>query len=283
LADWKRCKVRLTLFPLLFPLFPDPFSTSGATTDTFAFDAFGNLVSRTGSTTNEMLYRGEQFEAGLESYYLRARYFVPKTGRFLTMDKHEGTLDEPMSLHGYVYGHADPVKYSDPSGKAVVIGTSLITHATSSGSAITGVYASVVSMCGLAPLLSHVRAAASNFTYSGRSLADYPITSPCNPFWVPPGKTMKAPGDCVWQEFGDLNNRVKASCHANNNFGETGCDKSDDKPRCASRAIALGMCLENRIIREATCFRGGNMGHRLSVAILIGKLSGCYARWAVAP
>ena len=45
----------------------------GAVTDTYAYDAFGNTVAQTGSTVNEFLYRGEQFDTGLGMYYLRAR------------------------------------------------------------------------------------------------------------------------------------------------------------------------------------------------------------------
>ncbi len=46
---------------------------AGAVTDTYDYDAFGNTVAQTGSTVNEFLYRGEQFDAALGVYYLRAR------------------------------------------------------------------------------------------------------------------------------------------------------------------------------------------------------------------
>ena len=39
----------------------------GAVTDTFAYDAFGNLVARTGSTANDMLYRGSSSMRGWAS------------------------------------------------------------------------------------------------------------------------------------------------------------------------------------------------------------------------
>jgi RHS repeat-associated protein len=57
--------------------------------DTFAFDGFGNLVARTGTTPNQYLYRGEALDAGTGMYYLRARWYRPALGRFLTIDKVE--------------------------------------------------------------------------------------------------------------------------------------------------------------------------------------------------
>ncbi len=59
---------------------------TGTVTDTYAYDAFGNTVAQTGSTVNESQYRGEQYDASLQMYYLRARYYRPQTGRFLFQD-----------------------------------------------------------------------------------------------------------------------------------------------------------------------------------------------------
>ena len=36
------------------------------------------------------LYRGEQYDSDLGLYYLRARYYNPQTGRFLSRDPEEG-------------------------------------------------------------------------------------------------------------------------------------------------------------------------------------------------
>ncbi|NES95922.1 MAG: hypothetical protein F6K32_11930 [Desertifilum sp. SIO1I2] len=48
--------------------------------------------------------------------YLRARYYDPFVGRFISADAYEGTLNDPMSLHDYLYAHANPVVNTDPSG-----------------------------------------------------------------------------------------------------------------------------------------------------------------------
>ena len=49
-------------------------------------------------------------------YGLRARYLNPNTGRFWTMDSYEGSQSDPLSLHKYLYCHANPVNRLDPSG-----------------------------------------------------------------------------------------------------------------------------------------------------------------------
>ncbi|NOS72793.1 MAG: hypothetical protein HOP33_23065 [Verrucomicrobia bacterium] len=46
-------------------------------------------------------------------------YLNPNTGRFWSMDSFEGDSDDPMSLHKYLYCHADPVNGIDPSGYEV--------------------------------------------------------------------------------------------------------------------------------------------------------------------
>ncbi|HAF12797.1 MAG TPA: hypothetical protein DCK99_03665, partial [Blastocatellia bacterium] len=81
-------------------------------------DAFGNLISRTGTTANDYLYSGEQFDSSLGFYYLRARYLNPASGRFWTADSFEGTSRDPVSLHKYLYSQANPANRLDPSGNA---------------------------------------------------------------------------------------------------------------------------------------------------------------------
>src|SRR5438270_2617860 len=89
---------------------------SGAVTDTYVYDAFGTMITATGSTANRYLYTGEQFDPNLGLYYLRARLLNPLTGRFWSMDSYQGREAEPTTLHKYVYGEQDPVGVTDPTG-----------------------------------------------------------------------------------------------------------------------------------------------------------------------
>ncbi len=95
---------------------------SGSVTDTYDFDAFGNLISQTGTTNNGYLYAGEQFDADLNFSYNRARYLNLATGRFVSLDNYEGNSNDPGSLHKYLYANADPINRTDPSGNVSVGG-----------------------------------------------------------------------------------------------------------------------------------------------------------------
>lgn len=91
--------------------------TGGTVTDTYQFDAYGTKLSAsTGTTVNNYLYCGEQYDSDIGFYYLRARYYQPGTGRFWTMDTHEGSRADPLSLHKYLYCSGNPVNNFDPSG-----------------------------------------------------------------------------------------------------------------------------------------------------------------------
>lgn len=48
-----------------------------------------------------------------------ARYYDPEYGRFLSRDEMEGKLDNAPSLHRFAYAHANPVRYTDPTGHCV--------------------------------------------------------------------------------------------------------------------------------------------------------------------
>jgi RHS repeat-associated protein len=100
--------------------------STGAVTDTYDYDSWGNAVNVTGSTPNVYRYRGEQYDPDLSLYYLRARYYNPFTGRFLSRDLTGGQLPHPKSLHSYLYAEADPVNGMDPSGNADIIEYTLL-------------------------------------------------------------------------------------------------------------------------------------------------------------
>lgn len=106
-------------------------NTAGAVSDTYTYDAFGNLIEQTGSTPNVYLYAGEQFDPDLNLYYNRARYLDVRQGRFWGMDVYEGDPESPSSLHKYLYANNDPVDRIDRSGleglaeQSVVVSTSL--------------------------------------------------------------------------------------------------------------------------------------------------------------
>jgi RHS repeat-associated protein len=100
-------------------------NAAGTVTDAYEYDAFGNQIYRSGTTPNNYMYRGEQYDSDLALYYLRARYYNPATGRFLSRDPEDGKPNDPQSLHKYLYASGDPVNRIDPSGRGDLIEVSL--------------------------------------------------------------------------------------------------------------------------------------------------------------
>jgi RHS repeat-associated protein len=94
-------------------------SSTGAITDTYDYDAFGNVIAQTGTTPNNYQFAGEQFDSALGIYYNRARYYDQRQGRFWTMDTYEGHEDEPISLHKYLSLYDNPINNIDRCGKCV--------------------------------------------------------------------------------------------------------------------------------------------------------------------
>ncbi len=86
-------------------------------------------------------YNSEAYHPSAGLQYLRARYYLPNTGTFLTQDSYLGSMTNPASLNRYAYAWGDPVNQIDPSGhwpwdnawKAVKKAASDTVRAVSSG------------------------------------------------------------------------------------------------------------------------------------------------------
>ena len=77
------------------------------------YDPFGNTTDTPSSPVG---YSGEWKDAsGL--IYLRARYYDPGMGRFISKDPFSGNMTDPASMNGFNYADDDPIDGSDPSGK----------------------------------------------------------------------------------------------------------------------------------------------------------------------
>jgi RHS repeat-associated protein len=97
-------------------------NNTGAVTDAYNYDGYGNLLQSVGNADNER-YRGEASDSSTGLQYLRARYYDSSTGRFLSTDAFEGSLESPVSRHRYLYGNNNPLTYSDPSGNFALTDT----------------------------------------------------------------------------------------------------------------------------------------------------------------
>ncbi len=127
-------------------------NTSGTVGNTYQFDAFGNQIASTGTTPNNYLFSGEQYDGSTNLLYLRARYYRMPTGRFLTMDPFEQRQHSccqeisstpyivraglntccgscaPAPSNTYVYALNDPVNKVDPRGLQALVEFAKITE-----------------------------------------------------------------------------------------------------------------------------------------------------------
>ena len=92
--------------------------TNGYITDTFKYDTYGNLISRTGYSFVIFGYNGRDGvitdKNGL--IYMRARYYSPAMRRFINADILHGEISDSTSLNRYSYVNGNPVSFVDPFG-----------------------------------------------------------------------------------------------------------------------------------------------------------------------
>ena len=93
-------------------------NASGTITDTFAYDTYGKLISRTGTSNVIFGYNGRDGVVtdsnGL--IYMRARYYSPDMRRFINADIIPGEISNAITLNRYAYANGNPVSFVDPFG-----------------------------------------------------------------------------------------------------------------------------------------------------------------------
>ena len=91
---------------------------SGAVTLARSYEPYGEVLRTAGEGVTRYGFTAEwTTSAGVELIYLRARWFAPAQGRFLTRDTWPGQLLNPISLHRWTYANDNPVMFVDPSGR----------------------------------------------------------------------------------------------------------------------------------------------------------------------
>jgi len=82
------------------------------TTDTYSYEAFGNLMGSTGTTANPYRYVGSlgYYQTGSSLMHLGARYYMPEIGRFIQRDP----IHSRDNWYAYVLNN--PTNLEDPAG-----------------------------------------------------------------------------------------------------------------------------------------------------------------------
>jgi RHS repeat-associated protein len=90
-------------------------NTAGDITLTKTYAPYGTVTQSAGSGQSMYAYTGEQMDvSGLT--YLRARYYNPNDGRFMSRDTWSGNEYQPITYNKWTYANANPNFYTDPSG-----------------------------------------------------------------------------------------------------------------------------------------------------------------------
>ncbi|MEK7257625.1 MAG: RHS repeat-associated core domain-containing protein, partial [Bacteroidota bacterium] len=96
-------------------------NSSGAVAQSYAYNAFGEITSQTGSVENPFAFAGRELdsESGLQNH--RTRNYDPSTGRFTSEDNFFGVLRRPATLNKYLYAENNPASYVDNNGQIAFI------------------------------------------------------------------------------------------------------------------------------------------------------------------
>jgi RHS repeat-associated protein len=93
---------------------------TGKILNSYEYNIWGKILSSgtTEAISNPFTYSGEYWDNSTSLQYLRARWYDPSMGRFISEDTYEGELENPLSLNLYTYVLNKPLKYFDPSGNS---------------------------------------------------------------------------------------------------------------------------------------------------------------------
>jgi len=89
--------------------------STGEIETNYAYDPFGVPVVG-GDVHNPYQFTGEAWDGEVRLLYLRARYYQPEVGRFITKDPWAGRVWMPATLNFYTYVMGNPVGFADPAG-----------------------------------------------------------------------------------------------------------------------------------------------------------------------
>ena len=73
---------------------------------------YGEILLDSGSVSQPLRFKGTSWEAGVGLYFMRARFYDPQLGRFISEDP----LGLAAGLNPYTFAGLDPVNRGDPSG-----------------------------------------------------------------------------------------------------------------------------------------------------------------------
>ena len=103
-------------------------NASGSVVASYTYDAWGKVLSATGSMANinPIRYRSYYYDAETGFYYLQSRYYDPETGRFLNADGQLGYSGHITAYNLFCYCNNNPIRYIDTTGNVAGVDDALI-------------------------------------------------------------------------------------------------------------------------------------------------------------
>ena len=92
---------------------------NGSIRNEYDYDTFGtrtNVKTANSGSNQHFGYTGEMSDPESGLLYLRARYYDPSIGRFISADPYLGRMAEPVTQNRYIYVHNNPLLFVDPEG-----------------------------------------------------------------------------------------------------------------------------------------------------------------------
>jgi RHS repeat-associated protein len=167
-----------------------------AVTDTYQYEAFGNLMGGSGSTPNPYKYVGSlgYYQTGSSLQHLGARYYLPEVGRFGSKDPAAPRRSE------YGYAYANATNAVDPTGLAILSGAGAAAGCVTGG--IVGALGSIGKKGGLGRAGCEVGLKCLSGAIAGAAVANLgPAAAGCVSGFVSGGLGMVASGQCErWYE-----------------------------------------------------------------------------------
>jgi RHS repeat-associated protein len=89
---------------------------TGAVTLSKSYEPYGDVMASAGDGTSAYGFTNEWTDSYINLLYLRARFYSPGLGRFLSRDVWKGDKQQSMSYNAWLYVEDNPINRRDPSG-----------------------------------------------------------------------------------------------------------------------------------------------------------------------
>ena len=98
-------------------------SNNAVTVATYTYDAWGKLISSSGTMAeiNPIRYKQYYYDTETGFYYLMSRYYDPEVGRFINADAYASTGQGITGCNMFLYCTNNPVSLYDPDGQDAII------------------------------------------------------------------------------------------------------------------------------------------------------------------